>query len=262
VQALYLQTFPHFFTQPWQVPPPLNVHHFWTLAIEEQFYLLWPLALRLMPGRRAATWMCLGVFAASFAYRAGSHAVLAPLTGNFLLLTHSGEFALGGWLAFVHRGAAWQRTRRWLMPVACLCGVLFVALTARHDFVMVTPMNFAVGLATISVAFAGLIAAALQPGVVQRLAGLGWLRWVGKISFGIYVYHLLLRALFEWIATRLTHTADGNKFLLVRLLVALVGTLVIAALSYSFYERPFLRFKRHFQAAGHPRSEATVRPVA
>ncbi len=116
---------------------------------------------------------------------------------------------------------------------------------------MSTPMNFALAIAAISIAYTGLIAVALRPGVVQRLASVAWLRWVGKVSFGIYVYHLLLRRMFEWIAAQLTYTTGGNRFLLVRFAVALVGTLVIAGLSYPFYEKPFLRFKRYFQADQH-----------
>ncbi len=248
VQALYLQTFPYFFAQRWHLPPPLFLEHFWTLAIEEQFYLLWPLVLWLAPSRRAAATVCMGVFAASFAYRAGSMAVYSPLTGNFLLLTRSGEFALGGWLALVYRGPVWERLRPWLAPVGATAALLFIALTVHNDFAMSTPLNFALALAAISVAYTGLIGVALRPGLVQRCASIGWLRWVGKVSFGVYVYHLLLRALFEWVAARLAHGTQGERYLALRLVVALIGTLLIAALSYSFYEKSFLRYKRHFPA--------------
>jgi peptidoglycan/LPS O-acetylase OafA/YrhL len=76
-----------------------------------------------------------------------------------------------------------------------------------------------------------------------------FLRWLGKISYGIYVYHLLFRAQFQWIARHIAPHASRNTELGFTALVAAVGTLSIASLSFYTYEKFFLALKEMFSSA-------------
>jgi peptidoglycan/LPS O-acetylase OafA/YrhL len=99
------------------------------------------------------------------------------------------------------------------------------------------------GVALFSVLFTALIALALQPGITERIFSLPILRWLGTISYGIYVYHLVLYPVFAWFAHQLLPTSTGKRYQLVLAAVALVGTLVAASISFATLERGFLRLK-------------------
>jgi peptidoglycan/LPS O-acetylase OafA/YrhL len=75
------------------------------------------------------------------------------------------------------------------------------------------------------------------------------LRRMGRISYGFYVYHLLLQPLYDRIAQHLTSASGGNLYQLLRFIVAFVITLLVASLSYALLEQPFLNLKRRFPLA-------------
>lgn len=80
-------------------------------------------------------------------------------------------------------------------------------------------------------------------------------RWIGKYSYGIYVYHVILFAYLQepsrrWIERHITESKGAGVFLCGTFVLAL--SLVTAYLSYHFYERHFLRLKRYFDYRRHP----------
>ena len=68
-----------------------------------------------------------------------------------------------------------------------------------------------IGIALFSLLFAALIASSLQPGMVERIFSLPVLRWLGKISYGIYVYHLLLYPAFAWLTHEVFPRSTGQR---------------------------------------------------
>ena len=72
------------------------------------------------------------------------------------------------------------------------------------------------------------------------------LGWLGRISYGFYIFHILLQPMFDFLAARLTHTSAGGLYQTVRMTVAFPMTLLAAWLSFQLLERPFLRRQRHF----------------
>ena len=107
------------------------------------------------------------------------------------------------------------------------------------------------GLPLVTIFFASLVTLALTPGLVARAFSMGWLRWLGNISYGIYIFHVLLAGLIEAI----THRLAGNSGLvvnnLVRLVVAMVVSVLAAYASFHLYEKQFLRLKRYFVPTCH-----------
>ena len=113
---------PHLNALVDRIPSPLGLFHFWSLGVEEQFYLIWPFLLVIQKSRNRAQNLCVAIFLFACLFR-----ILiwnfAPNPDDFseFLITRSGELAAGGWLALAYRGPAWSRIQRFA-PVATLVG--------------------------------------------------------------------------------------------------------------------------------------------
>lgn len=216
----------------------------WSVNIEEQFYLLWPFSIKYGGGwgRRlipAAIMTCSYLVLLWFGVR-GHY---SDLTLRFNTLVEMQFFAAGAVLAGVlpRNGLGIPiilRLMLALLGIGCwAAGVRFFSL-----------FNGA-GMQTIPVWWAplALYACVLAGCVVLFLSFCGtplqWLPkpilWLGKISYGLYVYHSLVLALMPaWTSGRI-HAA-------MRLGAALMLTITIAGLSYYSLERPFLRWRERF----------------
>ncbi len=165
--------------------------HTWTLAIEEQFYLLWP-ALILLAGRKRLVPLALALLATS---------VLARWRGFhwWTLVGRSDGFALGGLLAALLRDAEWVGRHRVRLGrgLALLAAAALASLTAIHAHNGLpdhgTPRWPGMTILAINlVAFAlvaGVVLYAGRPGLQPlRSRTLGYL---GQISYGLYLYHMI-----------------------------------------------------------------------
>lgn len=221
--------------------------HFWSLAIEEQFYLAWPFAVYLLDRRRLmmlALAMCLGaplLRAAALLLGAGEAFVyvLTPLRVDPL--------AAGAFVALAMRGpggieALAGPARR--TAVLALAGLLLIVAGSegeRHG----APMQV-LGHFLLAVLFAAGLVVALTSSL-QRLLARPVMCWFGKYSYGLYVWHPMLWIIvFHSEPARALRGGSGPAELLLSVAVALAGTLALTLLSWHLLERPFLQLKRHF----------------
>ena len=256
---LFLQDVPILASQAIVNPSPLPLYHLWTLAVEEQFYLLWPLlpwiALRTRrssPVRHALD-LCLSLFALSALFRLAVYGLLH--TGNTLLadlfddslLTHVGALALGAALALGMRDRELaHRIRGWAAPFFAFGIITYVASSALCDSPLLrAPVQYIVSLPALSLAAVGLIALLRQPGRLRDIASFTPLRWVGRISYGIYIFHILLQPVFDAIALHYAHHDTGTLYHAIRF-AGLPITLLVSWLSFHLIELPFLHLKRRF----------------
>jgi peptidoglycan/LPS O-acetylase OafA/YrhL len=257
--ALFLQNLPQFAYVTIHNTSPLPLYHLWSLAVEEQFYLLWPALLWLARTRRAALHLSLGSFALAAVFRlivyglpcfywAGGwlSSVPSALFDTFLL-TQCGALALGTAFALAMRSPAWHATQRWATPVffTGLALYLLSSLLCR-SFLLVAPLQYIIGLPGVSLAAAALLPILLRPGLGRTIASITPLTWLGRISYGFYVFHILLQPIYDNLARHLTHANSGMWYQTIRLAVALPLTMLAAWLSYRLLESPFLRAKRRF----------------
>jgi len=223
--------------------------HAWTLAIEEQFYLLWPVVV-LLAGRRWVALVAL-VCAAASAYARGRW--YSP----GLLLGRADGLALGGMLAAIHFAAERKPNRiirltLGLMPIVMLGALAGLgALGVYYGFgfaggftIDAHPKNPSLTVLLYNLIFLGAISLVVRHSGRPALAFLRLrpLQKLGLISYGLYLYHFPLLLLANHLAYRLGLTHRINEFRI----LALVAAVVVASLSWRYIESPVLELKRRF----------------
>ena len=236
------------------VRPDVLFLHLWSLAVEEQFYLIWPWVIYFFARkRRDLARLCFLLSAFAFVLRAiilGTvHGERAYEWAYAMLPTHI-DGLLYGALA-----ALWIRTRaiHLIQPAArriCIAAAAVVAVvygTVGVDFYSRTMVL--VGFPALAICFATVLLQALQPGSwACRLGNLRLLRFFGRYSYGLYVFHILFApglAPYQQVLQERLHSRLAGG-LLYDLLV-LGGTCVVAVLSYELYEKRWLRLKSRFE---------------
>jgi peptidoglycan/LPS O-acetylase OafA/YrhL len=218
--------------------PPLD--HLWSLAIEEQFYLIWPLVLWFLilrlNGRGArVTAALLGAVGSAAAmaleYRPGDPSLVyyGTDTHAFALLIGA-ALALACPLATVASISAVQ-TRR--LDAAGVAGLAVLAWAAGH-FSGIDPAVYPVGLILAALGAAGLVAAAAGNGVIAAMTSLPPLRWLGIRSYGVYLWHWPVIAL----AGALAGPRHASPWLW---LMETCVAIALACVSWRFIETPIVR---------------------
>lgn len=226
--------------EPWRL---WVFSHFWSLAIEEQFYVAWPLALlALLRGRfrpQTIIYVVIGLAVLSVSLRSVMYAGGVPINRIY----HGSDTRADGLLI----GCALSLILHWI-PGA------FQNETAIKKFsyagVIVLASMMQIGTERLiyytGFALAGLSAAAIIVRVVQ-LPPPAFLThpvslWIGRRSYGLYIWH--------WAIFYLTRMILGKGWLAVA--VGTILTFVVAGLSYRYVELPFLRLKRRYTAQPSP----------
>jgi peptidoglycan/LPS O-acetylase OafA/YrhL len=220
-----------------------SLDHFWSLAIEEQFYLFWPVVVLALP-RRWLFWAMLAVTAASMAARAVILASSGVHAAYVLTPSRLDALAIGGLLAWYQLHHRPSVTR---VAAALLAGGVAARLLARafapSPLVLPLPET---GYVLVSAAIVFWASEGI-PGVVGRFLSSRPLVEVGTMSYGIYVYHMVIAGLAPIVAARL-HVAnpfpshDGWS----RFAWMIVTTSPVAAASWYWFERPLNDLKARF----------------
>lgn len=218
----------------------------WSLSAEEQFYLIWPSLERF--ARRFAIPVLVASLAVSQVIHFGlADAALERLFGwngtepVMLRETTFTPILLGVLLAYaLHDRATFDRVsglfgHRWSAPVA-LAGLAAVLFTLPDDI-------RGWGRLSVHIAMLALVASAVirEDNGMARFYGWRPLVLVGVVSYGLYLLHHIGISIADGALTRLEYSHD-----LARLVLGLLVSLALAALSYRFFETPFLRLKARF----------------
>jgi peptidoglycan/LPS O-acetylase OafA/YrhL len=238
---------------------PRLLTHLWSLAVEEQYYVVWPIVLIVFAkirARRSAmltilTFAVAGSAVAAAAlynpwgdpsrvYYGTDTRALAPLIGAALAV------AVRPWR---HRDSASPARRAGLdaLGVTALAGLTVTAVLLRDT----DPLLYRAGFVVIALLAAGLVAVAGHPAsVLGRILGGQPLRWLGERSYAVYLWHWPVCALTRpGIDVPLTGWANSAA--------RVAASLVLAELSYRFVERP-IRSHGFFKA--YPSRHALRRP--
>lgn len=232
------------------------VNHFWSLAVEEHFYLLWPLVVFSF-SRSTLERICIGVILAGLTLRTGlAWSGMSELSISVLTPCRVDSLCAGGLLALVaHRedGAGADRLVARALPAALLLGGVIVAVSAWCALtdIAVTTLH-QVRDSLYALFFGAVVLLSLEP-------GRGWLargfqnpalRFLGKYSYGLYVYHAILLWYFTESHVEARLDALLGNHVLTMVAVAVGGTAVsvaVAVLSYHLFEKHLLSLKRFFE---------------
>jgi peptidoglycan/LPS O-acetylase OafA/YrhL len=262
--------------------------HFWSLAVEEQFYLFWPLVIWLVRPR-SIPWVAGTVAVAAAVMRfawvtqgGGERAVAFATTSRL------DELSIGALCAFLFRDAErMARIRKYLPRIAgfgigsfllAVSGMLFFPERAGLLMYGSSPVPHTVedatlffadcgGYSLLALGFGALVLLAADTERdhtrMQKFLKSRWLAPIGTYSYGIYVFHVPIigaAALFvlPGLVKRLRTEAEV-VFAACSYIIGLAAvTFVISALSYEFFEKRILRLKRYFEATYAPAQDEAV----
>lgn len=239
--------------------------HFWSLAVEEQFYLFWPAVVFLL-GRRSLVIACGLLILSSLGVRAALLVTDLPDTAGYVLtFARMDVLAVGALVAVAIRERRGLIALRWCVgPVGVVAAAavlaLFMSKGALHPE---DPVVQTAGYSLLALSFGALVAAVVvsrPEAYVVRAFSAGPLRLLGRYSYGLYILHpLVLLILTEnSINVRILPAFMGSQLLghLAFSTLALVLSVALAAISWHLYECQFLKLKRYFPY--HPAGPATL----
>jgi peptidoglycan/LPS O-acetylase OafA/YrhL len=236
--------------------------HFWSLAVEEQFYLAWPFLVLLLP-TRWLRWALLALILVAPVFRIAVNGVAPyhPAEARYLTPASLDALGIGALFAFLvrqnrpsakHARASTKPGRS--LALFCLCiglpGAIVPALMHHAGVTNSVANSIVDSLAHLClVLFYGWVvwtAARGFPGIVGTVLSYGPIVYLGKISYGLYVFHLLTVPFLPPVM-RLLHvpsSLENNLPLRVAILAAL--TLGLSMLSWHVFEKPLNDLKRYF----------------
>ncbi len=231
-----------------------STHHFWTLAVEEQFYMVWPLGVFLFP-RRLLIWVCVGLIAVAWCFRV------------FFQASHPGSFAvyvltpcridglaIGSLLACAME-SGW--ILRLVGPAKIVLPVTAAAIFLRVVHVppgLAWAMLHSTFYSMVVLFFGAVMVLALTRAQNARPLGKAgrFLATVGRYSYGIYVIHGVLffayRKVLPWDRVAAGLHAPAIAVLLY-IAIGFLWSFGLAYASWHLYEKHFLKLKRYFPQA-------------
>lgn len=237
----------------WHTDIGIGFSHYWSLALEEQFYLIWPLVI-YSTNPKSLLKICLAISLAGVLVRYWMRTHGFPEEAVYIATpSRMDALTAGSAAAVLIRMPAvydWIKQRIALLKaIALALGVLAITLTGSYGS-SVKGQVFGYGVLALFFALTVLIAATLDreqmPSPHQKSV-LGWkpLRVLGKYSYGMYVFQRQIHV-FIGIPFITAYASTSLAINVFYVITASLLTLGLAVLSYHFFELPFLRIKNKF----------------
>ena len=231
--VFFLGNFPFVFGEP--LP---HLGHYWSLAVEEQFYLFWPFLIKYSKNIIRNLILFLSVY---FIIKLAINIGIGGTTEIYKLvyITKFDCMALGGIVACLYfkNHSVIKILSTWYMQLLAISIIVLVAINRFHIVSIVDP--YFITLAT-------LIFVVSQSKGSYRIINLDNLvmNFLGKISFGIYVYHGFIMHLIVPVLKKL-QLSQSIEYVVIYI-SCFVLTILVSYLSYRFIESPFLKMKERF----------------
>ena len=227
------------------------IPHTWSLAVEEQFYLFWPFIILFINDKYLKF-----VFAAAILTGIVSGYITTDVLhkGNYPILVYNclGCFGLGGFYAYARMNEqTCRRFEKALLPLFFICaGTYFHWKYISDNFWAHTTFLFRMIDGVISLQFIIWVINNRSEWVRKNILENRALNYIGKISYGIYLYHYILQPVYDGFIGRLMQrhpnlpSTISNYYF--AYCVKLCLLLLICSASYAFIEQPILNVKNKF----------------
>jgi peptidoglycan/LPS O-acetylase OafA/YrhL len=260
IVAVHRGVSPDYYTNLWLhssvlagYQPTIVIGHFWSLCVEEQFYLVWPVVIWFCRSRRALMRWCVAGIVGALVLRIVLEAVLpAPARHSELIyklsFTRVDSLLMGAWLALYLRRESVMPVRHALYLYCAGLGSLILFVGSAIYFPAKLLGHLGEGwLNTYGLSLPGAVSLAVLVAVIRIRPLQQVLMWrplmaLGKVSYGFYVFHLLLIGLFPGQIVRSRHP-------IVLGVVFFAAVWALSWLSFRFLETPFLRLKSRWAPA-------------
>lgn len=229
----YLQDIAMTFKWPMNGPD-----HFWSLAVEEHFYLFWPLVVYFCSPKRLSYWIA-GILLVSIATR--WYLIQRHLEVFYFTFTRMDELAIGALLAIAEakKMLTPKHARKYVyLSVGLLLPALGFWLFMNGKGNTIVQLFKCVAFAGAYWGCLGFLIASKETVWVRKSLQHPFLLYTGKISYGLYVYHPFCFLWYE------RHTITNS--LLLNFVICCGLAYAIASLSYYLIEQQFLQLKKYF----------------
>jgi peptidoglycan/LPS O-acetylase OafA/YrhL len=241
--------------------PSFFLEHFWSLSVEEQFYIFWPLLILFVPEkfqkRLFLSFILLGPafrIAFYFVHTYGGFRILNPNLTEALYplpFTHIDAFAFG---AYISRHSIPKAKEQFYVLLGLLPAIGFATQyfatgefgsfsSLGYPLLMPEGFQFVWGYLLLNYFFAITIQLVARQGMFNRFLEWSPMRYIGRISYGLYVYHQPI----IWFAFRIQDLGVNDKYVQpIATTISFFATLLVASVSYRFLEKPILNLKDRY----------------
>lgn len=245
----YLQNWLFIFHDPGNTN---TLNHLWSLAVEEQFYLLWPLVILLIRNPRTLLVIISLLLLSVIGLRLWiwNNQIVNLAYFNLYTFTRIDGICIGcivALLQFINRGFLKKHTT-WIVLVFAAINFIFFFFNRSYDFSF--PYLALVGYTTFAMIFGLLVNEVISgdSSWLNRIFEISLLRFFGRISYGFYIFHWPVFLLLNTPLARLMDPWLEGVWL--NISVAVLATAVAVAiswLSFRFFERYFLQMKKNYE---------------
>ena len=244
----YLQNWIYTFQSPGQTNA---LNHLWSLAVEEQFYLLWPLAVLIIrkPGYLLLFISLVLVAVLGLRLLVWMNQISDLAYFNLYTFTRIDGLCIGCMIALLQRVKSNFLERNKAIIVLCFAGLNFGFFFVNRRYQFSFPYLAFAGYTTFAMMFGLLVNEAVtrQSKLINLLFNNPLLKFFGKISYGFYVFHWpVYLFLFPYLLPWISKLTNGTLVQFLVSVVATIAAIVISWLSYQYFEKYFLKLKDKF----------------
>lgn len=226
--------------------PEINIiSHFWSLAIEEQFYIVWPAVVYFLSGKNLKI-ACIVLMVGSLLFRTYLHFQQASWIVIYeSTFTRLDGLAIGAIIAILVRDKYWREwLERWTIWILIASGLIVISIIGiTGNYYVNNPVLQTVGYSLIDIFCGALLVVLVSTSsldFLKKIFNSPILVFFGRYSYGLYVYH---KPIYYFVEINLTQWISNHE---VVSLIGIILSVIAAIISYKWLEKPFLRLKNRW----------------
>jgi peptidoglycan/LPS O-acetylase OafA/YrhL len=219
----------------------------WTVSVEEQFYICWPWLMKLFKRNRATLFSLLIILSIAFRIYYRNDGVTL-FFNSFCIMS---DFAIGAWLAMIssEEYKIFNGLKRMPRSLIVVCYLVIISCIIFYHPVFNSTIATVFERLILGIGFGIIILdQVFCENRIFNLSQIPGAQWLGKRAYGFYCFHQVGILVSIKILTALEFIRQPFQYAFIMPVLAFIITVLMAALSYGFFEKYFLNLKRKFEA--------------